>query len=92
MNRIRLILQWFRNLFHKAPAEPEALEVPETKDVRVIPYRGRVKLTEELELPAGFHPSPVMQVKFADGEVIPMSRKVRRFNHLYGDRLVRTRR
>ena len=33
-----------------------------------------------------FHPSETKLVRFADGKVLPMNRKLRRANHIYGGR------
>lgn len=37
-------------------------------------------------------PSPTMKVHFGDGTILAMNRRERRRNHLYGDRLMRSRR
>ena len=42
---------------------------------------------ERKEANPGFHESPTMQVHFGNGKVIAMSRRERRRQHLYGDRL-----
>ncbi len=44
------------------------------------------------EIPPNFHPLPTMQVHFGNGEVVAMNRKDRRRQHLYGDRITRSRR
>lgn len=36
-----------------------------------------------------FHPSPTKKVDFGNGKVIPMNRKERRRQHLYGDRVTK---
>jgi len=33
-----------------------------------------------------FHPSPTKLVRFSDGKVLPMNRRERRANHIYGGR------
>ena len=35
------------------------------------------------------HPSPIKLVRFADGKVVPMNRKERRQNKLYGNRVAK---